>query len=167
MRRTFGKIITELADRDDKIIVIVGDIGYRVFDEFRTKHPDRFINIGICEQSMIGVSAGMALEGLKPWVYTITPFLIERPFEQIKLDINEQNVNVKLVGFADYPHLGPTHTELNGEKMMKLFHNIKSFFPKDGEETRKMVGQAYELNGPAFVSLKSDPNLSKSITRGK
>ena len=167
MRRTFGKIITELADRDDKIIVIVGDIGYRVFDEFRAKHSDRFINIGICEQSMIGVSAGMALEGFKPWVYTITPFLIERPFEQIKLDINEQNVNVKLVGFADYSHLGPTHTELNGEEMMKLFHNIKSFFPKDGEETRKMVGQAYELNGPAFVSLKSDPNLSKSITGGK
>ena len=167
MRRTFGKIITELADRDDKIIVIVGDIGYRVFDEFRAKHPDRFINIGICEQSMIGVSAGMALEGFKPWVYTITPFLIERPFEQIKLDINEQNANVKLVGFADYPHLGPTHTELNGKEMMKLFHNIKSFFPKDGEETRKMVGRAYELNGPAFVSLKSDPNLSKSITGKK
>ena len=88
MRRSFGKIITELADRDEKIYVIVGDIGYRVFDEFRQKHPDRFINIGICEQSMIGVSAGMALEGLNPWVYTITPFLIERPFEQVKLDID-------------------------------------------------------------------------------
>ena len=93
MRRTFGKVITELADRDEKIYVLVGDIGYQVFDEFREKHPDRFINIGICEQSMIGVSAGMALEGLKPWVYTITPFLIERPFEQIKLDIDQQNVN--------------------------------------------------------------------------
>ena len=68
MRRTFGKVITELADRDEKIHVLVGDIGYRVFDEFREKHPDRFINMGICEQSMIGVSAGMALEGLKPWV---------------------------------------------------------------------------------------------------
>ena len=110
MRRSFGKIITELADNDEKIYVIVGDIGYRVFDEFREKHPDRFINMGICEQSMIGVSAGMALEGLKPWVYTITPFLIERPFEQIKLDIDQQNVDVKLVGFSDYPTLGPTHT---------------------------------------------------------
>ena len=95
MRRTFGKIISELADEDDKIYVLVGDIGYRVFDEFREKHPDRFINMGICEQSIIGVSAGMALEGLKPWVYTITPFLIERPFEQVKLDIDQQNVNVK------------------------------------------------------------------------
>ena len=167
MRRTFGRIISELADKDEMIYVLVGDIGYRVFDEFREKHPDRFINMGICEQSMIGVSSGMALEGYKPWVYTITPFLIERPFEQIKLDINEQNVNVKLVGYADYPHLGPTHTELDGKKIMKLFHNIKSFFPEDGDETRDMIEQAYNTNGPAFVSLKSDPNLSKSITGGK
>ena len=165
MRRTFGKVISELADRDEKIYVLVGDIGYQVFDEFREKHPDRFINIGICEQSMIGVSAGMALEGLKPWVYTITPFLIERPFEQIKLDIDQQNVNVKLVGFADYPHLGPTHTELNGKEMMKLFTNITSYFPSDGEETKEMTNQAYKKKGPTFISLKSDPTLSRSITR--
>ena len=75
MRRTFGRAIAELADSDEKIYVLVGDIGYRVFDDFREKHPARFINMGICEQSIIGVSAGMALEGLKPWVYTITPFL--------------------------------------------------------------------------------------------
>ena len=167
MRRCFGKIITELAERDDKIYVIVGDIGYRVFDEFRDKYPDRFINMGICEQSMIGVSAGMALEGLKPWVYTITPFLIERPFEQVKLDIDQQNVNVKLVGFSDYPKLGPTHTELDGEKIMQLFNNISSYFPKNGDETYQFVKEAYDNNGPAFISLKSDPNLSRSITGSK
>ena len=167
MRRRFGKIISELAHKDKKIYVIVGDIGYRVFDEFREKHPDRFINMGICEQSMIGVSAGMALEGLKPWVYTITPFLIERPFEQIKLDIDQQKVNVKLVGFADYPTLGPTHTELDGKKMMKLFKNIRSFFPKDGDETQEMIYDAYNKEGPAFISLQSDPTLSRSITGTK
>ena len=164
MRRRFGKVIAGLADKDPLIYVLVGDIGYRVFDEFRTRHPDRFINMGVCEQSMIGVSAGMALEGLKPWVYTITPFLIERPFEQIKLDIDQQNVNVKLVGFSDYPTLGPTHTELNGKEMMKLFTNITSFFPKDGKETQKMIHLAYEKKGPAFISLKSDPTLDRSIT---
>ena len=167
MRRTFGKIITELADKDEKIFVMVGDIGYRVFDDFREKHPDRFINMGICEQSIIGVSAGMALEGLKPWVYTITPFLIERPFEQVKLDIDQQNVDVKLVGFADYPTLGPTHTELNGKKLMQMFNNITSFFPKNGDETQTMTYQAYEKYGPAFISLKSDPTLGRSITGTK
>jgi transketolase len=164
VRRTFGKIITELADKDEKIYVLVGDIGYRVFDEFREKHPNRFINMGICEQSIIGVSAGMALEGLKPWVYTITPFLIERPFEQVKLDIDQQNVNVKLVGFADYPSLGPTHSEINGKVLMSLFNNISSFFPKDGEDTKKMTYEAYEKNGAAFISLKADPLLTRSIT---
>ena len=167
MRRRFGKIITELADKDEDIYIIVGDIGYRVFDEFREKHPDRFINMGVCEQSIIGVSAGMALEGLKPWVYTITPFLIERPFEQIKLDIDQQNVNVKLVGFSDYPTLGPTHTELDGKELMRLFKNITSFFPKDGDETEMMTYQAYEKIGPAFVSLKGDPTLGRSITDTK
>jgi transketolase len=167
MRRSFGKIITELADMDEKIYIIVGDIGYRVFDEFREKHPNRFINMGICEQSMIGVSAGMALEGLKPWVYTITPFLIERPFEQVKLDIDQQNVDVKLVGFSDYPTLGPTHTELNGKKLMQLFNNITSYFPKNGQETKAMVHRAYKKYGPTFISLKSDPQLSRSITEYK
>ena len=167
MRRCFGRIISELADKDDKVYVLVGDIGYRIFDVFREKHPDRFINMGICEQSMIGVSAGMALEGLKPWVYTITPFLIERPFEQVKLDIDQQNVNVKLVGFADYPTLGPTHSELNAKEMMKLFNNITSFYPKDGDETQTMVRKAYEIMGPTFISLKSDPDLNRSITAKK
>ena len=164
MRRRFGKIIAELADRDERIYILSGDIGYRVFDEFRERHPKRFINMGICEQSMIGVSSGMALEGLKPWVYTITPFLIERPFEQVKLDIDQQNVDVKLVGFSDYPTLGPTHTELNGKKLMKLFKNITSYFPKNGDETQKVTYQAYEKKGPTFISLKSDPSLSRSIT---
>ncbi|MBM79181.1 MAG: hypothetical protein CMJ78_01145 [Planctomycetaceae bacterium] len=164
MRRAFGKVISELADNDDRIYVLVGDIGYRVFDEFREKHPNRFINMGICEQSLIGVSAGMALEGLKPWVYSITPFLIERPFEQVKLDIDQQNVNVKLVGFADYPTLGPTHSELNAKHTMKLFKNITSFFPKDGQETKKISHKAYQKHGPSFISLKNDPTNTKSIT---
>ena len=73
---------------------------------------------------------------MRPWVYTITPFLIERPFEQIKLDIDQQNVNVNLVGFADYPTLGPTHSELN-KKLMKIC-NI-NVFPKDSLETEKVV----------------------------
>tara|TARA_A100001011_G_scaffold393517_2_gene483519 strand:- start:2007 stop:2486 length:480 start_codon:yes stop_codon:yes gene_type:complete len=159
MRRKFGKLINKLANNDKKIVLIVGDIGYGIFDDFRKNHPERFFNMGICEQSIIGLSAGMALEGLKPWVYTITPFLIERPFEQVKLDINQQNVNVKLVGYADYPNQGPTHAELNAKKLMSLFNNIKSYYPKDSEQTEKFVLKSYKNNGPNFISLKSDPNI--------
>tara|TARA_B100001057_G_C22733661_1_gene904884 strand:- start:442 stop:933 length:492 start_codon:yes stop_codon:yes gene_type:complete len=162
MRRTFGKVISQLAKKDKKIILIVGDIGYGIFDDFRKEHPKRFFNLGICEQSIIGIAAGAALQGLKPWVYTITPFLIERPFEQIKLDINQQKANVKLVGFADYPSLGPTHSELNGKKLMSLMKNIKSFYPKDGFETKKMIKKIYKIKGPTFLSLKNDKNLNKN-----
>ncbi len=154
MRRRFGKIISDIASKDRSVRLIVGDIGYGIFDEFRKKNPNQFINMGICEQSIIGISAGMALEGLKPWVYTITPFLIERPFEQVKLDINQQKANVKLVGYADYPNLGPTHKELNAKKLMSLFKNIKSFFPKKKSETIQSVKKAYKKDGPCFISLK-------------
>jgi len=156
MRREFGKVMTELAERDSRIYLITGDIGYEIFDKFREKFPERFMNIGICEQSIIGVSAGMALEGLKPYVYTITPFLIERPFEQIKLDIDYQNVDVKLVGYADYPTLGPTHNEINANTLMGLFRNIKSYFPKNSRETREFVLESYANHKPAFISLKKN-----------
>jgi len=162
MRRRFGKLINELAYRDDKIVLLVGDIGYGIFDDFRKNHKKRFFNMGICEQSIISFAAGMALEGLKPWVYTITPFLIERPFEQIKLDIDQQKVNVCLVGFADYPNLGPTHSELNAKKLMSLFRNIKSYFPKDGDETEKAIFKSYKNKGPNFISLKTDKKISKN-----
>jgi len=122
----------------------------------------KLFNLGICEQSIIGFASGLALEGLKPWVYTITPFLIERPFEQIKLDINQQKVGVKLVGFADYPSLGPSHAELDAKKMMGLFKNIKSYFPKDGTETNLVVKLAYKRRGPVFINLKNDPKINKN-----
>ncbi len=159
MRRRFGKIIDEIAKRDSKVVLLVGDIGYGIFDDFRKNHPKRFFNMGICEQSIIGFSAGLALEGLKPWVYTITPFLIERPFEQIKLDIDQQNVRVNLVGYADYPKQGPTHAELNAKKMMNLFKNIKSYFPKDSLETERSIYKCYKSKGPCFISLKSDSKV--------
>ena len=154
MRRKFGKLINELAKKDKKIVLLVGDIGYGIFDDFRKENPNRFFNLGICEQSLIGTASGMALEGLKPWVYTITPFLIERPFEQIKLDIDQQKTNVKLVGYADYPTLGPSHTEINAKKMMKLFNNIESHFPKNLISLKKDILKMYKSNKPHFLSLK-------------
>jgi transketolase len=156
MRKEFGKVIIELAEKDDKIVLVVGDIGYAIFDEYIKRFPDRFFNFGICEQSMISAASGMALEGLKPYVFTITPFLIERPFEQVKLDIDQQNVDVKLVGYADYPNQGPTHEELDGKKLMSLFKNIKSYFPNNSQETRDMLYCVSQDKSPAFISLKKN-----------
>lgn len=157
MRKEFSKVMVELAERDEKVVLVVGDIGHGIFDEFKQKFPGRFFNFGICEQSIISAASGMALEGLKPYVYTITPFLIERPFEQVKLDIDQQKVNVKLVGYADYPTQGPTHAEIDGKELMKLFKNVVSYFPKDSQETRKALIESYESGKPTFISLKKNP----------
>ena len=158
MRRMFGKVIVELAERDNNIVLLTGDVEQSMV-EFKTRFPDHFYNLGICEQNIVGISAGMALEGLRPVVYSITPFLLERPFEQLKLDIDQQNVPVILVGYSDYPTHGPTQRTLNAEGLAALFENIKSYFPKNSEETRKAMIEAYERGGPAFISLKRDKEL--------
>ena len=154
MRRAFGEWITNIARKDDSIYLIVGDIGYGIFDKFRKEFPNRFINIGICEQSMIGVVAGMALQGLKPYVFTITPFLIERAFEQVKIDININNTNVKLIGYDDYPGQGPTHALTDNGKFMEIFKNIKSYWPKDSKETIKFLEESYVSGCPTFIRLQ-------------
>jgi len=156
MRNTFGKVIVELAEKDPEVILIIGDIGFSIFDEFRTRFPGRFFNMGICEQSIVGVAAGMALSGMKPYVYSITPFILERPFEQIKLDVDQQNTNVKIVGYGDYQDEGPTHQTLNERKLSELFVNVVSYFPENGKETREALLESYESGRPAFISLMKD-----------
>lgn len=156
MRKEFGKTLVELAEKDSSIYLLSGDIGHGIFDEFIDRFSERFLNIGICEQSIIGVASGMALEGLKPYIYTITPFLIERAFEQVKLDVNQQNTNVKLIGYADYPGQGPTHSEIDARWLMSKFYHIKSYFPRNSIETRKFILDSYQHQLPTFISLKKD-----------
>lgn len=155
MRKIVGTLLAQWAEKDDKIIVLDGDLGRGMFDEFKAKFPGRYFNMGVCEQSMIGVAAGLALEGFTPFVYSITPFLLERPFEQIKIDVDHQKTNVKLIGFADYPGMGPTHAELDWKIIGSCLKNTKCFFPVGNEdEARKALEEAYKIKGPAIVCLK-------------
>jgi transketolase len=159
MRRIFGKTMVELAEKDSKVVLLCGDIGFAIFDEYRGRYPNQFVNVGIREQAMIGIAAGMALEGMKPYVYTITPFLIERPFEQVKLDIDNQYANVKLIGYADYPEDGPTHSEIDARWLMSNFKNIVSYFPKNSDEVREILLKSQYSYGPIFASLKKDESV--------
>jgi transketolase len=159
MRKIAGTTIFELGEKHSEVVVIDGDLGRGMFDQFKQKFPQRYINLGVCEQSMISLAAGMALEGFKPFVYSITPFLLERPFEQIKLDLDHQKTNVVLVGYADYPGMGPTHEELDWRTISTCFKNIKFFFPTTELEAKEALIQAYQYDGPAIVSLKkAKPN---------
>jgi len=155
MRRAFGKTIVKLAEKDPNIILISGDVEQEM-DEYKDRFPDRYINAGLCEQTMISMAAGMAAEGLRPVVYSITPFLIERPFEQIKIDIDEQCLPVMLVGNSDYPTHGPTHRPLNAEGLVGLFKNIMGYFPRNLFETEKAMLDAYLMKKPAIICIKKE-----------
>ena len=155
MRRAFGKTIVKIAEKDKNIILITGDVEQEM-DEYKEKFSDRFFNVGLCEQSMISMAAGMALEGLRPVVYSITPFLLERPFEQIKVDIDEQNLPVMLIGNSDYPTHGPTHRPLNAEGLVGLLKNTYGYFPRNQFETEKAMLDAYLMKKPAVICLKKD-----------
>ncbi len=153
MREIFCKEILKLMKKDKDIIFIIGDCGWQ-FNKIKETFPDRYFNVGICEQSMVSMASGLALQGLKPIIFTITPFLIERAFEQIKIDIDSMNLKVMLVGFADYPKQGITHQEINGKKLMSLFENIESLFPEDKKMLIHYINHCYEKEGPTFLSLK-------------
>ena len=156
MRREFMRTLVEIAELDDKIILLYGDTK-QAMDEFEKRFPKRIYNMGIAEQSMIGISAGMSLEGLKPVVYGLTPFIIKRALEQISLDIDQQNVPVILVGYDScYPTQGPTHSGEDAKLLSRILRNTKCYFPKNSEETRNYLIQAYKKGGPAFFSLKRE-----------
>lgn len=146
MRNAFATALCDAADKDESLRLLVGDIGFRVFDEFISKHPNRFINCGIAEQNMISVAAGMASEGLRPVVYTIIPFLVMRAFEQIRVDIGINQTNVMLVGvgagFA-YDKLGPTHHAYEDIALMRTVCGLQLYVPFDPKSTEQCFRHAH------------------------
>ena len=156
MRRAFARAIMELGEAHPELVLVTGDVEQNMAD-FKTKWPHRFFNFGTCEQSIMSICGGMACEGLRPVFYSITPFVLERPFEQIKVDIDEQNLPVLLIGYSDYPHHGPTHTPLDAHTLCECFKNLQTFFPTNEAEAYRMIRLAFQFAGPAFVSLKRAP----------
>jgi len=155
MRRAFKQALNDIAEQDTTLVVLTGDVEQEMAD-FKKNHHDHFFNFGLTEQSIISIGAGMALEGLRPIIYSITPFLMERPFEQIKIDIDEQNLPVILIGYADYPSHGPTHRPLNIEVLCKCFKNIKCYFPANYDEAYSSIMQVWHSKLPGFISLRRD-----------
>lgn len=157
MRKEFGKVIAELVRKDKRVHLISLDVGYKysIFKDLINENPENYWNLGVTEQASIGLASGMALEGLKPYLFTITPFLLERPFEQIKLDIVAQKANVKLISFWDYPDAGVTHKTEDIEGLCKIL-GIKFIRPKNSEELRKALLETYENPEPVFFYLTTD-----------
>lgn len=155
MRVAFGEALMQLAEKDEKIILLTGDVEQEM-EPFKKKFPERFFNLGLTEQSITSMAAGLAIEGFRPIVYSITPFVIERPFEQVKIDIDEQNLPVILIGYSDYPSHGPTHRALNPERLALVFKNLKSFFPTNRHLAKKAILDAYIMKVPSMIYLYKD-----------
>ncbi len=166
MRNEFAKTITELAKVKKDIVLLAGDIGNRLFDNFKKNNPERFYNCGVAEANMTGVASGLASSGFKPVTYTITPFNTARCFEQIRLDICYPNLPVIIVGTGSglsYASLGATHHSMEDISILKTLPNLQIICPGDKKEVREALIKAYESNKPTYIRLgkKGEPLIHK------
>jgi transketolase len=165
MRKPFLETLTKLAEKDPRIILIIGDVGFRFVEEFKERFPKQFLNVGVLEQSMMGIAAGMARMGWKPYVYTMRNFIAFRPYEQVRNDIAFGNANVKLFGVsgsAAYKFLGFSHNVIRDEDgklddedvtMFKRLPNMNVHQPKTEEECSELIEKEYNRIGPAYFVI--------------
>ena len=162
MRNAFADEITKLVKTNRELVLLSGDIGNRLFDSFKLAAHDRFFNCGIAEANMIGVAAGMAMNGLRPVAYTIAPFITYRCFEQIRVDLCYHNVPVIIVGVGSglgYASLGATHHSCEDVACMRTLPNMTVICPGDPIEVRAAITHALTLNSPTYIRLgkKGEP----------
>ncbi len=137
MRREFADELFKIMSKDENVYLIVGDVGYGLFDKLKEEFPERYINPGAAEQLIVGMAAGLAMEGKIPIIYSITPFILYRPYEFIRNLIDHECIPIKIVGSGrdeDYGALGFSHYATDDEKVMSNFKNIKIFKPETQEE---------------------------------
>lgn len=159
MRTAFITKLTEMARKDKDIYLITSDLGFSVFEEFQDEFPDRFINVGIAESAMIGIAAGLAMNGKRVYVYSIIPFVTMRCFEQIRVDLCYQNLNVNLVGVGgglSYGQQGATHHAIEDISIMRSLPNMKVICPGDPFETENAIEQVVNMEGPSFIRLNKN-----------
>lgn len=137
-------------------MLITGDLGFSVFEEFQKNYPRQYLNPGVAEQNLTGIAAGLALEGKIPFIYSIVPFITMRNFEQIKNDVCYQNLNVKIVGVGagfSYGIYGHTHYGLEDICLMRLLPNMTVFSPGDPVEVAWAVSEIMKIQGPCYIRL--------------
>jgi len=166
MRNAFADEILKLALADERIVVLSGDIGNRLFDKFKAAMPTRFYNCGVAEANMISLAAGLASSGLRPVCYTITPFVTTRCLEQIKLDVCYHNMPVTIVGTGSglsYAALGSTHHSFEDLAIMRSLPGMNVLAPADAPELRAAMRWAFAQNQPAYLRIgkKGEPVLTE------
>jgi len=162
MRNAFADELTKLGNEDPRVVMLSGDIGNRLFDKFKDKHPSRFFNCGVAEANMMGVAAGMAMNGLRPVAYTITPFVTTRCLEQIRTDVcyHEAPVTIVAVGAGlAYSGLGPTHHACEDISFLRSIPNMVVICPGDAFEVRAALRASLQQDRPTYIRMgkKGEP----------
>ena len=160
MRFIFVKELIKKARKNKNIYLITSDLGYRAFEDFKKEFPQRFINVGVAENNMIGVATGLALTGKKVFVYSILPFLIFRSLEQIRNNICHNNLDVKLIGAGgsfSYGYQGVSHNTSEDISIMKSLPNLKIFNPGSKTEVKIVLSQMFKTKSPCLARLGKVP----------
>lgn len=168
MRNAFAQEIEVLAAQDERVVLVTADIGNRLFDKFKARFPDRFINCGVAEANMTGVAAGLALAGFRPFTYTIAPFVTTRCLEQIRVDLcyHKLPVVVTSVGAGySYASLGATHHACEDIAFLRALPEMRVVCPGDSLELRSLIHQFGQFDGPSYFRLgkKGEPLVHDSI----
>ncbi|MEM7588028.1 MAG: 1-deoxy-D-xylulose-5-phosphate synthase, partial [Acidobacteriota bacterium] len=159
MRTTFLETLEELAEQDERIMLLTGDLGYTVVEPFAEKFPQRFLNVGVAEQNMIGLATGLAEAGFLPFVYSIITFAILRPYEFIRNGPVLHGLPVRIVGVGggyEYGHGGPTHHGLEELAVSRALPGLNIVAPADFEQTRSALRATWDRPGPIFYRLGKD-----------
>jgi transketolase len=165
MRDTFIQELTMLAASDPDVVLITGDLGFGIFDDFSQRFPDQFLNVGVAEQNLMMVSAGMALEGKKIFAYSIGNFPTQRCLEQIRNDICYHDLNVTIIGMGggfSYGQLGMSHHATEDISIMRALPNMVSIVPSCSSEVKGAMNRLKNYNGPAYLRLDKSKVLHHS-----
>ena len=157
MRGWFAYELYQQMKKDKDIWLICLDLGYKIFDAHFKDFPNRCINPGAAEQAGMGITVGLALEGKKPFIYSITPFLLWRPAETIRLYINHEKIPVRLVASGrkdDYKHDGFSHFAGDDKNLLDCFKNIFCAWPETKEQIPDLVEAMVDSNKPWYLNLK-------------
>jgi transketolase len=167
MRNAFADELTKLSI-DPRVVMLSGDIGNRLFDKFRAAYASRFFNCGVAEQNMMGVASGLAMSGLRPFAYTIAPFVTTRCLEQIRTDACYHDVPVTIVavgaGLA-YAGLGPSHHSCEDIAFLRAIPNLVVLCPGDSFEVRACMRAVMAQDHPAYIRLgkKGEKTVHTSV----
>ena len=166
MRNTFINTIIDACKTREDVFIISGDAGLGVFDEFKVKYPDRFLNLGIAEQNMASFTAGLSMTGFKVYMYNIIPFILYRCYEQVRNDICYQELPVTLVGIGSgitYAPQGMTHYSIEDIGIARTLPNLEIISPIDPVEAKLAASYSLDCKSPVYVRLakRGEPNIHK------